>query len=82
MITQDTQNMATFTCLHCQTQRPYGFTHDDCSDYPLINCETCKIPTRHVYARNNRYVAEAQLRADKIVSITFTRAHNNPGEIA
>jgi hypothetical protein len=74
VIHRDVSRMATFACSHCLTQRPYGFGHDVDSGNTFINCATCQIPTRHTYVENNDYEVLADMRPDKVVSITFTRA--------
>jgi hypothetical protein len=68
--------MATFRCSHCDTLRPYGHNHHDVLD-PLLNCETCKVPTLHHHVEeNNDWQATADTRPgdEKILSITFKKA--------
>ena len=73
MITQDTSRMATYSCLHCGVERPYG--HGSDAKRPLLNCEVCGTQTSHIFVRNNDYVVKTVEDAEvRVINVTFERA--------
>lgn len=62
--------LATYSCLHCGTERPYGAGND--TPTPLLNCVTCRTQTRHQFKENNEYNVTAQINGEgKIVMVEF-----------
>ena len=73
MITRDVSRMATFCCSHCHTLRPYANSEEI---FPLLNCATCVVPTRHQFVEINEWESQADVLPgeDKILSVTFRKA--------
>jgi hypothetical protein len=73
MIHTDVSRMATFACSHCNTLRPYANGEEI---FPLLNCSTCKVPTRQQFVSINEWESQADVQPGdgKILSITFRKA--------
>jgi hypothetical protein len=73
MIRREVTRMATFACTHCNTLRPYGNGEEI---FQLLNCLTCKVPTRHQFVEINEWESQAEEQPGdgKILSITFRKA--------
>jgi hypothetical protein len=65
--------MATFACSHCNTMRPYASSEEI---FPLLNCDTCKVPTRHQFVSINEWESQADVQPgdEKILTIIFRKA--------
>ena len=66
--------MATFSCLHCGVERPYG--HDNTTENPLLDCVVCKTQTRHTFKANNDYTVTMVIGGpeNKVQDIKFVRS--------
>jgi hypothetical protein len=72
MITQEGNRLATYRCLNCETERPYGYGGEEGQVW--LKCTTCIGPERHVFVEMNNYTTTADADASgKIVAIKFER---------